>query len=71
MSNSQIEKYCNLKSDSKKLLLQAVEKFSLSTRAYFKIMKVARTIADINGENDVEADHIAEAVQYRSKIFLQ
>ena len=71
MSNSQIEKYCNLKSDSKKLLLQAVEKFSLSTRAYFKIMKVARTIADINGENDVEVDHIAEAVQYRSKIFLQ
>ena len=70
MSNSQIEKYCNLKSDSKKLLVQAVEKFSLSTRAYFKIMKVARTIADINGENDVETDHIAEAVQYRSKIFL-
>jgi predicted ATPase with chaperone activity len=34
-------------------------------------MKVARTIADINGENDVEVDHIAEAVQYRSKIFLQ
>jgi len=70
MSNSQIEKYCRIDNVSNKLLIQATEKFGLSTRAYFKLIKVARTIADIDGKNDIRLDHIAEAVQYRSKIFM-
>ena len=70
MSNSQIEKYCQLNDQSRRLLIQATEKFGLSTRAYFKLIKVSRTIADLNQKNDIEINHIAEAVQYRSKIFL-
>ncbi len=70
MSNSQIERFCVMGDGAKKLLIQATEKFGLSTRAYFKLIKVARTIADMEGKNDIEIKHIAEAVQYRSKIFL-
>ncbi len=70
MSNSQIEKYCRLNNDSRRLLIQATEKYGLSTRAYFKLIKVSRTVADLDEKNDIEINHIAEAVQYRSKIFL-
>lgn len=70
MPNSLIEKYCKLSESSKNLLIQATEKFGLSTRAYFKLIKVSRTIADLEAKNDIEINHIAEAVQYRSKIFL-
>lgn len=70
MSNSQVEKYCKLKEDSKRLLIQATERFGLSARTHFKLMKVARTIADIDGADNIDVNHIAEAVQYRSKFFL-
>ncbi len=70
MSNAQIEKYCKIDDSSKRLLIQATEKFGLSARAYFKLIKVARTIADLDEKNDIQINHIAEAVQYRSKIFL-
>jgi magnesium chelatase family protein len=70
MINLQIEKYCKMDSVSKKLLIQATERFGLSTRAYFKLIKVARTIADLDGKENICLEHIAEAVQYRSKLFL-
>ena len=59
-----------MSSDCETLLLQAVEKFGLSTRAYFKLIKISRTIADLGGKDSIEINHVAEAVQYRSKIFL-
>lgn len=69
-SNSQladkyINQYCNTDEQGKALLEKAFEKFKLSTRAYTRILKVARTIADLNNEKDIKSKHIAEAIQYR------
>ena len=61
-----IEKYCKLNSKSKKILELAFNKLKLSARAYNKILKVARTIADIENCENIEEKHIAEAIQYRS-----
>jgi len=66
MSVKQIRKYCDLNDESKTLLKNAMERLNLSARAYDRILKVARTIADIASENDISPDHIAEAIQYRS-----
>jgi len=55
---------------SEALLIQAMEKFGFSTRTYFKLIKVSRTIADLKGNENICVDDIAEAVQYRSRIFL-
>ena len=61
-----IEKYCKIDETSKGLLRKAFEKLGLSGRAYSRILKVARTIADLDGEDEIRKNHIAEAIQYRS-----
>ena len=61
-----IEKYCKLNLESRSLLEKAFEKFGLTARAYGRILKVARTIADLEQADDIEVTHIAEAIQYRS-----
>jgi magnesium chelatase family protein len=66
MSSRQIRKYCVLDVASTQLLKSAMERLSLSARAYDRILKVARTIADLEGEEAVAQSHIAEAIQYRS-----
>lgn len=68
MKNSLIRKYINLGSDSKSMLLEAARSFQLSARSYLKIIKIARTIADIDQLPDVAEQHIAEALQYRPRI---
>ncbi len=70
-SNSQltpelIKKYCALDEESGELLRQAFDALGLSARAYNRILKVARTIADLSGEENIKAEHIAEAIQYRA-----
>jgi len=66
MTVKQISKYCELDNNSKKLLKTAMESLNLSARAYDRILKVARTIADLDASTNIEPDHISEAIQYRS-----
>ncbi len=66
MNTRQIFSYCMLESASLKLLKSAMEKLNLSARAYDRILKVARTIADLDGSERIRNDHVSEAIQYRS-----
>ncbi|MDR1254370.1 MAG: YifB family Mg chelatase-like AAA ATPase [Oscillospiraceae bacterium] len=61
-----MQKMCPLTDAAKKLLKQAFEKLDLSARAYDRVLRVARTIADLDEREVIEEDHVAEAVQYRS-----
>jgi magnesium chelatase family protein len=66
MSTKLIREYCKLDETSLQLLKTAMERLNLSARAYDRILKVSRTIADLEGATDVGSAHIAEAIQYRS-----
>ena len=61
-----IEKFCKLNDCGKAILKNAFEKLGLSARAYGRILKVSRTIADLDGSNDIKEKHLLEAIQYRS-----
>ena len=61
-----LREYCRLDAKSEELLRKAFDKLKLSARAYTRILKVARTIADLSGEKDISAGHISEALNYRS-----
>ncbi len=65
MSHKQVEKFCKLDSSSELLLKQAMAEFGLSARAHDKICKLARTIADLAGAENITSEHIAEAISYR------
>jgi magnesium chelatase family protein len=65
MNNPDIHQYCSLPSSSKELLNQAADRLHLSARSYMRVIKVARTIADLDGSSTIESQHIAEALQYR------
>jgi len=68
MKNKEIKEYCKLQDDSLDLLRQAVTQMHLSARSYHRILKLARTIADLENKENIEMTHIAEALQYRAKV---
>jgi len=67
MTPAMIRKYCQLDPAGEKLLSQAIEKFNLSARAYMKILKLSRTIADLDGSPNIQLKHLAESLQYRGR----
>lgn len=66
MNSSLMQKYASLDSESTELLRSAMKRLNLSARAYDRIVKVSRTIADLEGEENIQSHHIAEAIGYRS-----
>jgi len=65
MTTKEIRKYCIIDESGKKLMEMAVTKFGFSARAYDRILKVARTIADLEGKENISVSHLSEAIQYR------
>jgi magnesium chelatase family protein len=66
MTPRMIRRYCRIDSESEQMLERAMTRLGLSARAYDRILKVSRTIADLEGSEDIRSPHVAEAVGYRS-----
>ncbi len=66
LNNKEIDIYCVLNKQNEALLAQVMDKFKLSARAYHRILKVARTIADLDDSEEIQTQHLSEAVSYRS-----
>jgi magnesium chelatase family protein len=66
ISSKQLREVCKIDDAGNQLLKTAMERLGLSARAYDRILKVARTIADLDGSENIETNHLAEAIQYRS-----
>ena len=66
ISSKQLQEICVINQAGQNLLKTAMERLNLSARAYDRILKVSRTIADLEGSIDIKTEHLAEAIQYRS-----
>ena len=66
MNHNDLNKFCQLNETGRQLLKTAMEKLSLSARAYDRIIKVSRTIADLENSPEIKTEHLAEAIHYRS-----
>ena len=66
MRPAEVKKFCHLDEESEILLKKVFEQLHMSARSYDRILKLARTIADLEGEENIQLSHIAEALQYRS-----
>ena len=67
MSSAQVKKFCAFDAESEKLLKSAVNQMNLSGRAFYRILKLARTIADLAESGEIQMNHLAEAIQYRDQ----
>jgi len=66
MDSKEIKEFCSIDDAGEELLKMAINKLGLSARAYDRILKVARTIADLGSSSEIRPEHISEAIQYRS-----
>jgi magnesium chelatase family protein len=66
MSTKQVREVCTIDKSGENLIKRAMDKLGLSARAYDRILKVARTISDLSGSDQIQPEHLAEAIQYRS-----
>ncbi len=67
MGTKEVKKYCHLSEECRGMLTSALAAMNLTARSYFKVIKIARTIADLAGEKEISTMHVAEALQYRPK----
>ena len=67
MTTKNVKDYCPLSDNCRTMLRSAVATMNLTARSYFKVIKIARTIADLANENEILINHLAEALQYRPK----
>jgi len=70
LTASDIDQFCKMDESATTLLKAAMRKLQLSARAYHRVLKVSRTIADLAGSEIIRTEHVAEAVQYRSRMLL-
>ena len=68
MHPAEVRQYCQLDDTSRSLMRSAMSQMQLSARAYHRVLKLSRTIADLAGEKDIAPHHLAEALQYRPKL---
>jgi magnesium chelatase family protein len=66
MATRHLKQHCRLSQDSQELIRVAMSELHLSARAYDRILKVSRTIADLDGKSDISPEHVSEAIQYRT-----
>lgn len=66
MDSALLKKICRIEKAGSSILKTAMEKLNLSARAYDRILKVSRTIADLDDQEEIKTEHLAEAIQYRS-----
>ncbi len=67
MTHQQLKEFCQINTEGQELMKAAINELGLSARVYDRVLKVARTIADLAGKNEVASDHISEAIQYRCR----
>jgi len=70
MRVGEIRQFCKLQDEGQSLMRAAMRQLNLSARAYHRILKLARTIADLAGSEEIQSAHLAEALQYRPKIMV-
>jgi magnesium chelatase family protein len=66
MNSRQVRSFCRVEPDAEELLRAAIQRLGLSARAYTRVLKLSRTIADLAGEDPIGVAHVAEAIQYRT-----
>ena len=70
MRIGEIRQFCQLQDEGQSLMRSAMSQLQLSARAYHRILKLSRTIADLAGSEEIQSTHLAEALQYRPKIMM-
>jgi magnesium chelatase family protein len=71
MRVGEIRQFCKVEDEGQRLMRAAMTQLNLSARAYHRILKLARTIADLSGSEEIQSVHLAEALQYRPKLMLK
>ena len=70
MGPGEVQRFCPLKESGKNLMTAAVRQMDLSARAYHRVLKLARTVADLAGDKEIDTPHLAEALQYRARAMI-
>jgi len=70
MRVGEIRQFCKLQDEGQSLMRAAMRQMNLSARAYHRILKLARTIADLASSDEIQSNHLAEALQYRPKLMV-